>query len=227
MAKTFKTISGALKSIVGNLEHHQAMRAIHSKVEQSHEEKVKQARDNLREAINRVLPQVGITETVAIEEKPSLALARIKAGLTDARKTKAVDECLKFLRNFRVATLTVCAVVSDTKSVSGKTLYRVNGFSRSDHSKRYVVVVECDDSDSPFGKAEAAIGDKDICFHASSNLGGDDQVTIIDADREHLLNKLLDPKVIDERFETKAKERRAEYLARRKAAKATTTEAVW
>jgi hypothetical protein len=95
--KKYKTIHGALNSIVD-----QVQRGHRDKREETNEEIIARLDGYDRFAINHVLPQVGITTTIAEGEKPRDGLQRIKAGLSDPRQLKTVEDCLRFTKRPRV-----------------------------------------------------------------------------------------------------------------------------
>jgi hypothetical protein len=97
-------------------------------------------------------------------------------------------------------------------------LYRCSGFSKADHKKNYYVVVECEDLFGDPLKEARAIAGEDVLFCSSMNLSGT-EAGVVNADREHLLNQLLDGKVLDDKFDAARKIARKEYLAQRRALK--------
>ena len=99
MAKKFKTIRGALRSIIEHQEHEHWKRTHHLKREETNDEIIAGDEAHVRVAINHVLPQVLVNEQIAADEKPRAGLERIKSDLTDPAQLKAVDECLSFVNN--------------------------------------------------------------------------------------------------------------------------------
>ena len=91
-------------------------------------------------------------------------------GGTD-RQVKALKDCQRWLKNYRIITITV---VPQVKTEQGLVSYRVDGFTRDDHKVRVIVIVDADPNSGimegrPHQIAEALAG-PEYCFHSSQNI---------------------------------------------------------
>jgi hypothetical protein len=169
MAKGYKTIAGYLRASTESAEY----RLREKRNAKTKEEIVACAHEVRRAAINHLLPQKSISESIADTETPKEGLDRIRATLTDP--VKVIDECMNFLRrNPIILGMSVRPVgerVVDGKKV---TTFQCNGFYHDDHTKRVCVIVDVEDGIKGIVSAHNAkaeeIGGPGICFHMSSNI---------------------------------------------------------
>lgn len=127
-----------------------------------------------RRAINQLLPQGGITETIADSETPLDGVKRIRELTTDPDRMKTLDACRKWLKRWRLV-----GVVSggstefyrgqQVTTAEGLVSHEVNGFRRDDHKANVRMIVDVEVGNSPFQIAENIAG-PEYCFHAASNI---------------------------------------------------------
>jgi hypothetical protein len=211
-AKSFKTVSGALKSIV-NSRYLAEKRA---NGDLTREQRIENARNNLRAACNHILPQLKINELIREDERPSIGLERIVGGLTDAAQIGPVKDCLKFVKGYTLPAEIVCVGASISKAVStrGKEIYHVQGWHRDSRDKVHVFAES--DAGSGHPAAQSIAGDG-YTFALSSNMG-EREAAILNADPD-LLNRVLDEQTFQDRFQSKIDAIVAEASAKFKARK--------
>jgi hypothetical protein len=202
--KKYKTIGGALKSIVERMYDAQKRVKL-----PSYEQRVVNARNNLRDAVNHVLPQLGTRGLIGPDERPSVGLERLMDE--PDQPVEKLKECARFVKNYRLPGewTVVGASVSKAMSTSGKQIYHVQNSTAH-------VFVEVDHEYGFDAMDKAKVISNGISFHMQSNMG-DDEAAIINTD-PWLLNRLLDEQTFRERFQSKLDAIHAERRAKREAA---------
>lgn len=168
--KSFKTVSGYLRNAADHILF--KLPASDGNAEEHRRRLVAAAQTGQRNAINGLLPQVGITGRIGDAETPRDGVDRLLAtdGMT-AQQTDALKTCDRWLKNFIIPISATLVSVKSGDRPSTRT-YLVHGFSRGDHKVRVSMLVDFDEREygktSPHDIAEAAA--PQFCFHASMNV---------------------------------------------------------
>ena len=178
--KKFKTVSGYLRSADNRLQYD---------LPKDRDQRIAAVRSGQRDIINNLLPQLGLSTTIDVNEKPSDGIARMLAAGGTEQQVKALKDCQRWLKNYVVVMSATVTVVPQVKTAQGLVSYRVDGFKRSEHGSRTIVIVDADPNcgimeGRPHHIAEALAG-PDYCFHSSQNINH----SVPDAAKNRLLTE--------------------------------------
>lgn len=188
--KKFKTVGGYLNN------HYDTLRWA------EHKGRKLEERDRVdlhRRTINSLLPQIEVTDSIKPHEEPHAGIARLHAADTFTPRKKKLADIQRWLQRHDVVwhiTSTGSSTWADGKITvnrpslprgqvvcsgarivgsngDGTETHQFNGFSRSDHTKRFVLVLDIpkDRSLNSFEMAEKIAG-PDICFPTSGGVDG-------------------------------------------------------
>ena len=122
-----------------------------------------------RRIINHLLPQLGITATIADDEPPYDGIKRLQQSTADAAQLKALKDCLKWLCRPRFVSAGV-TVIPQVKTAEGLVSYHVNGFRRGDTKSRVSMIVDTEQYAGGAHEMAEKIAGPEYCFHACTNI---------------------------------------------------------
>ena len=164
MAKTkkYKSVSSYLRAHGQGLNYNLPRRG------RDHEQQRAAAKVEQRNILNNLLPQLGLP-MLDSELLEGIEQLLVMGGWTDVQ-ANALRDCQKWLKNFRIVTITSSAPVEPVKTAQGLVSYLVHGFSRADHNVRISMIVDA----AKYGRGAFEIAEQiagpDYCCHASSNI---------------------------------------------------------
>ena len=161
--KRYKTVSGYLSSRGRGLQY--------SLSNLSDDQVIAATKTGQRDIINNLLPQLGLPVLLGgLGEELHDGINRlIEAGGTE-HQIKALKDCARWLRNYKIVTIVGSAVIPQVKTEQGFVSYHVYGFSRTNHSVKISLIVDAEEYGGKALEIAQAIAGPDYCLHASSNI---------------------------------------------------------
>ena len=93
MTKKYKTVSGYLRNADNRLQYN---------LPEDRDQRIAAVRSGQRDIINNLLPQLGLSTTIDVNEKPSDGIARMLAAGGTEQQVKALKDCQRWLKNYVV-----------------------------------------------------------------------------------------------------------------------------
>jgi hypothetical protein len=162
-AKKYKTVAGALRASSNEIW------AMAARAERQGGDSSALAEDCVRRAINNILPQLGMSDRIRPDEKPSAGIARMLEGQTHPTMIKHLNECRRFIKRAYFPMSATMTGVSTIAALDRPVTYVFLGISREDHTAKFIIWLDGSVTQTPWGKAREIAG-LNVCLITAMNV---------------------------------------------------------